>query len=152
MYDCSKDCLILTPFRLPQINCFTPSRKCFSSNSNNWPHVGIGPLLQFPHPLREGPVLLTLLFPPPPPHQPRSEFLHPTEFCVVLYILFCWSGTHVCSQLVFCMHFCVWRCIPDVSMEKDILHICLRLCHLLLFIWWKYKPKKKKNPKIEQHL
>ena len=27
---------------------------------------------------------------------------------MVLYILFHWSGTPVCSQLVFCMHFCVW--------------------------------------------
>ena len=31
-----------------------------------------------------------------------------------LYILFHWSGTAVCSQLVFGMHFSVWRCIPDV--------------------------------------
>ena len=61
-YGCSKDCLILIPFRLLQINHFTLSRKCFSSNSDNCPHVGIGPLLQFLHPLRAGPVLLTLLF------------------------------------------------------------------------------------------
>ena len=64
MYGCSKDCLILIPFRLPQISCFTLSLKCFSSDSDNCPDVGIGPLLQFPHPLRAGPVLLTLLFPP----------------------------------------------------------------------------------------
>ena len=62
---CSKDCLILTPFRLPQISSFTLSLKCFSSDSDNCPDVGIGPLLQFPHPLRAGPVLLTLLFFPP---------------------------------------------------------------------------------------
>ena len=54
----------LIPFRLPQISCFTPSLKCFSSDSVNCPGVGIGPLLQFPHPLRAGPVLLTLLFSP----------------------------------------------------------------------------------------
>ena len=29
------------------------------------------------------------------------QFLHPTEFFVVLYILFHWSGTPVCSQLMF---------------------------------------------------
>ena len=61
-YGCGKDCLILIPFRLPQISCFTLSLKCFSSDSDNCPHVGIGPLLQFPHWLRTGPVLLTLLF------------------------------------------------------------------------------------------
>ena len=57
-----KDCLILIPFRLPQISCFTLSLKCFSPDSDNCPSVGIRPLLQFLHPLRAGPVLLTLLF------------------------------------------------------------------------------------------
>ena len=59
MYGCSKDCI---PFRLPQISCFTLSLKCFSSDSDNCPNVGIGPLLQFPDLPRAGPVLLTLLF------------------------------------------------------------------------------------------
>ena len=63
-YGCGKDCLILIPFRLPQISCFTLSLKWFSSDSDNCPTVGIGPLLQFPHPPRAGPVLLTLLFSP----------------------------------------------------------------------------------------
>ena len=54
--------VILISFRLPQISCFTLSLKCFSSNSANCPNVGIGPLLQFPHLPRAGPVLLTLLF------------------------------------------------------------------------------------------
>ena len=54
--------LILIPFRLLQISCFTLSRTCFSSDSDNCPHVGIGLLLQFPHPPRTGQVLLTLLF------------------------------------------------------------------------------------------
>ena len=62
IYGCSKDCLILIPFRLPQISCFTLSLKCFSSDLDNCPDVGIRPLLQFPHWLRAGPVLLTLLF------------------------------------------------------------------------------------------
>ena len=57
-----RDCLILIPFRQPQISCF--SLKCFSSDSDNSPDVGIGPLLQFPHPLRAGPGILTLLFSP----------------------------------------------------------------------------------------
>ena len=65
MYGCSKYCLILIPFRLPQISCFPLSLKCFSSDSDNCPGVGMGPLLQFRHPPRAGPVLLTLPFFPP---------------------------------------------------------------------------------------
>ena len=61
---CGKDCLILIPFRLPQISCFPLSLKCFSSDSDNCPDMGIGPLLQFPYPPRAAPVLLTLPFPP----------------------------------------------------------------------------------------
>ena len=79
MYGCSQDCLILIPFRLPQISCFTLSLKYFSIDLENCPDVRIGHLLQFPHLLRAGPILLTLLFFP--------QFLHLTEFCVV-YIFF----------------------------------------------------------------
>ena len=50
-----KDCPILILFRLPQIS-FTLSLKCFFSDSNNCLDVGIGPLLQFPHPPRAGPL------------------------------------------------------------------------------------------------
>ena len=53
VYGCGKDCLIVIPFRLPQISCFTFSLKCFSSDSDNCPDVGIRPLLQFPHPPRQ---------------------------------------------------------------------------------------------------
>ena len=60
---------------------------------------------------------------------PPGSFILSTD--VVLYILFHWSGTPVHSQGVFCMHFCVWRCIPDVSMERDVLQVHLLLCHLV---------------------
>jgi len=81
-------------------------------------------LLQFPHPQSAGPVLLTLLlfFP---------LYFHPTEFCLDLYISFQWSGTPAQSQLLFCNVFCIWRCIFDASMERDILHVQLLLCHLV---------------------
>ena len=62
MYGCNKDYMILILFR-PQISCFTLSLKCFS-DSDNCPDVGIGPLLQFPHSPRAGPIFLTLLFLP----------------------------------------------------------------------------------------
>ena len=64
MYGCDKDCLILIPFRLPQISCFTFSLECFSSDSDSCLAVGIRPLRQFPQSQRVGPVLLILLFPP----------------------------------------------------------------------------------------
>ena len=99
LYGCSKDCLILILFRLPQISCFTLSLKWSSSDSDNCSGVGIGPLLQFPHLPRAVPVLLTLLFSP--------LFPSSYQFFLVLYIIFHWSGTPVLSQLVFCMHFCV---------------------------------------------
>ena len=49
------------------------------------------------------------------------SFISPTKFCVVLYFLFQWSGTPACLQLMFYKIFYVWRCIPDVSMERDVL-------------------------------
>ena len=62
---------------------------------------------------------------------PPSSFVLPSV-CMLLYTLFQWSGTPVCSQLLFCKHFCVWMCSPDVSMERDALHVHLLLCHLVL--------------------
>lgn len=62
MYGCSKDCLILILFRLPQISCFTLNLKCFSSDSDNCPPCEDWTPLQFLHPPKAGPVLLTLLF------------------------------------------------------------------------------------------
>ena len=60
MYGYSKDCLIFISFKLPHVSCF--GLKCFSSYSDNCPDVRIRPLLQFSHPLRAGPILLTVLF------------------------------------------------------------------------------------------
>ena len=62
MHGCGKDCLILILLRLPQVSHFTLSLKCFSSDSDSCPHVGIWPLFQIPYLLRAGPALLALLF------------------------------------------------------------------------------------------
>ena len=98
MYGCSKDCLNLIPFRLPQISCFTLSLKCFSSDSDNCPDMGIGPLLQAPYPLRAGPVLLTFLFVP----------LIPSSYHVLRGSIYSFPLVGFsCLLLVFCMHFCV---------------------------------------------
>ena len=53
------------------------SLKCFSSDPDNYPDVGIGHILQFSHPLGEVPVLLIFLLSP--------LFLHATEFCDSMY-------------------------------------------------------------------
>ena len=97
-YGCGKDCLILLPFRLPQLSCFTLS-------------LNVSPLIrQLPPRGDQTPASV------PPPAEGRSsptnstvfpQLLHPTKFCVVPYFLFRWSGPPVWSQLVFCMHFCV---------------------------------------------
>ena len=68
-----------------------------------------------------GPVLLTLLFCPPVPSSYRVLHSSINSFPLV--------STPVCSQRMFCMHFCVWRYSPDVSMERNVLHIHLLLCH-----------------------
>ena len=99
-YGCSKDCLILIPFRLPQISCFTLSLKCFSSDSDNCPDVGIGPPASVPPPAkgRSNPTN-TPVFPP-------SSFI--LLSFAWLYIFFSTGQVFLlCSQLVFCMHFCV---------------------------------------------
>ena len=107
MYGGDKDFLILIPFRLPQISCFTPSLKCFSFDSDSCPDVGDWTPGSVPHPQRAGPVLLTLLFFPlaPSSYAVLCKTLY-IEY-MVLYILFHWSDPTVCSQLLFCMHFCV---------------------------------------------
>ena len=116
MYGCGKDCLILIPFRLPQVSCFTLSLKCFSSDSDDSPDVGIRPLLQLPNPPRASPVLLTLLLFPP------SSFviLSFAWFCIffpiaqiLLSVLIWCSACTSVSDSVFLMY--LWREIYSTS-------------------------------------
>ena len=92
-------CVIFIPFRLSHISCFTLSFKCFSSVPKNCP---------------DGRDQTPVPFPPPTKGRSSSTlssfslyFLCPTKFCVVLYILFQWSGTAAHSQRVFWKLFCV---------------------------------------------
>ena len=88
-----KDCLILIPFRLTQISCLTLTLKCFSSDSDFCPNVGIGPLRQFPHPLRALPVLLIcLIFSP-------SYLVLPSFGC---FCIFFSAGQILLSTLSWC--------------------------------------------------
>ena len=78
-------CVILIQFRPSWIICFTFSLKCFPSDPNNCPTVGTGPLLQFPHPPRAGPVLLTLPFCPQLPSSYRVFHGSIYSFLLVRY-------------------------------------------------------------------
>ena len=92
-----KDCLILIPFRLLQISCFSALN--VSPLTQTIPVWGWGPA-SVPPPTegRSSPINS--------PSFPPSSFILPS-FLGSIYILFCWSGTPVCSQLAFCKHFCV---------------------------------------------
>ena len=138
MYDCGKDCLILIPFRLPQISCFTLSLKCFSSDSDNCPDIGIGPLLQFPHPPNTGPVLLTLLFSP----------LVPSSYQVLRGSMYSFSLVrHSCPlsagvlHVVLCLKMYSWcicgeRCTPrPLLLHHLVLPGPIVSFWLYLFLW-----------------
>ena len=105
MYACGKDCLILIPFRPPQISCFTLSLKCFSSDSDSCPDVGIGPLLQVPCLLRAGPCLLILLFFPLVPLSYRV--LHGSIYSFLLVRYSCLLSAGVLHALL-CLKVYPW--------------------------------------------
>ena len=93
IYGYSKDSLILIPFRLPQISCFTLSLKCFSSDSDNCPNVGIRPPVSVPPPTegRSSPTN-TPVFPP-------GSFILPSFAC---FCMFFSSGQVLLSALSWC--------------------------------------------------
>ena len=113
-------CVILNPFKLPQISCFTLSLKCFSSNPSNCPNVGLDPCFISPtcwvKVQSNYPVFLS------------RSFILPTF--VWLYIFFS-GGQVLLPALSWCSaSIPVRRCIPDVSVERDVLHVHLLLHHL----------------------
>ena len=109
MYDYEKDCLILIPFILSQISCFTLSLKCFPSVPNNCPHVMNKPLLQFPRPPRAGTVLLILFFYPLLPSS--YQVLHGSIYSLLVVRNFCPLSAGILqallSESVFLMY--LWR-------------------------------------------
>ena len=133
MYGCSKDCLILIPFRLPQITCFTLSLKCFSSDSDSCPNVGIRSLLQFLHLLRAGPVLLTLLFFCLVPSSYRVLHGSIYSFSLIRYSCLLSAGIlyALLSEGVFLMY--PWREMYSISTYSSaILFFCL--CFLICYL------------------
>ena len=131
MYGCSRDCLHLIPFWLLQISCFTYCLKCFSSDSDSSPDVGIGPLLQFSHPPRAGPVLVTLLFFPLVPSSywvlHDSVYSYPLVRCSCLL-----SAGVLCAPL--CLKVCSW-CIHG-EMYSTSTSSSTILFSLFLFSFW----------------
>ena len=109
MYDYEKDCLILIPFILSQISCFTLSLKCFPSVPNNCPHVMNKPLLQFPRPPRAGTVLLILFFYPllPSSYHVLRGSIHSFLVGQVLLSALSWCSSSSVSEGVFLMY--LWR-------------------------------------------
>ena len=130
MYSCGKDSLILIPFRLPQISCFTLSLKRFSSDLDSCPDVVIRALLQFPHPLRAGPVLLMLLF-----YSPNSFILLNFSW----FYIFLSTGQVFLSTLSWCSAYTsmsegvslmyLWREI--YSMSTYFSAILFSPCHVI---------------------
>ena len=121
-------CVVLTPFRLLQISCFTLIVSDVSPPSQPIaPDTGISPLLQLTNPQLQF-VLLSLLLP---------SFLHPTELCVDPHISFQLSGTSAgiswcfmrtaASVDVFLMH--PWKEICPMSTQSSTIlsTLCLQL-------------------------
>ena len=134
MYDCGKYCLILIPFRLPQISCFTFSLKCFSSDSDNCPAVGIRPLLQFLHPPKAGPVLLILLFSclVPSPYQVLCGSIY--SFPLVRYSCPLSPGVlHALLCLKVYSYLYLWREIYSTSTYTSTILFSSLVCFLYLF-------------------
>ena len=92
MCGCGKDCLILIPFRLPQISCFTLSLKCFSSDSDSC-RCGDQTPASVPPP-SEG-----RASPPNTPISPPSSFVLPSFVWVSIFFS---TGQVLLSALSWC--------------------------------------------------
>ena len=84
-------------------------------------------LFQFSHPLRAGPVLLTLLFFPRVPSSYRVLRGSIRSFPLVRSSCPLSAGV-LDARLRL-------RCIPDVSLETDVLHVHLLLRHLVPYVY-----------------
>ena len=118
-------CVVLTTFRLSQISCFTlrqPQMLPFCPKQLPW-IWGSHPCFSSPTIWLQAVLLILLLFFP--------SYLHPTKFCMSLYIPFQWPVTPASTQLVLYEVFCIWRYSHDASLERDVLHIHLLLWHLV---------------------
>ena len=130
MRGCGKDYLILIPFRLPRISCFTLSLKCFSSDSRQLPQCGDRTSASLPPPAegRSGPTN-TPAFPP-------SFFILPSFAWFYMFfssgevllstLSWCSARTSV-SEVVFLMY--PWREMYSMSTYSSTVSLCL--CFLI---------------------
>ena len=123
MCGCGKDCLILIPFRLPQISCLTLSFTCFSSDSDSCPDVGIGPLLHFPLCSKgRSSAMNTSVFPLVPlSYRVLGGSVVFPSGQALLSALSWYSACTSVSEGIY----------PNVSTERDVLPILLLLHHLV---------------------
>ena len=120
-------CVFLTLSCLPQTGCFTLFRQplmlpfcpsLFPVREGVSPNSGLSPLLQLPLPgVQVLSIFLSSSF--------SLLFFHPTQLCRDLYSPFQCPRSSASFQLVFCENCCIYRCIPDASVERDELHVHL---------------------------
>ena len=106
MYGCGKDCLILIPFRPPQISCFTLSLKCFSSDSDNCLAVRISTCFSSPPAEGRPSPANTPAFPSSSCILPSFVWVYiffPTGQVLLSTLSWCSAGTSV-SEGVFLMY------------------------------------------------
>ena len=117
-------CVIVIPFRRSQISCFTLQQpQMLHLCPKQLPRCGdLTPASVPSPPPCADPFLPTLLFLPLLPLSSRDLHGSIYSFPIVR------TAAH--SQLVFCKIFCIWRCMPDISAERDVLHFYLLLYHL----------------------
>ena len=97
------------------------SLKCFPSVPTSCPDVGISTLVQLPNPpgtdwscsLSSSVSLPSFILP---------------SFAWICVFLSDGQGLRLALSWLLCKIFCMWRCIPDASMERDVLHFHLLLC------------------------
>ena len=123
MYGCGEDCLVLIPFRLPQISCYPLSLKCFSSDSDNCPDAGIRSLLQFPEG-RSSPTN-TPVFPP-------SSFILASFVWVFIFFS---AGQVLLSTLSWCSALtCVSEGVSLMYPWREMYSTSTYSCAILFFL------------------
>ena len=101
----------------------SPSERGFPFQRGGFPYFGISPLLQLPC-LRVQ-VLSRFLS-----SSFSLLFFHPTQLCRGLYSPFWCPRSSASVQPVVCENCCIYRCIPDASVERGELHVLLLLRQL----------------------
>ena len=141
MYDCGKDCLILIPFRLPQIRCFTCSLKCFSSDSRQLPRYGdqipasVLPPTKGRCSTTNTPVFLLVPSSYLVLHQVLLSALSWCSACTSVpegvFLMYPWKEVYSMSTYSSTILFCPGRFFitePQINQKKKYIYICVCVC------------------------